>query len=86
MSSEVALSLCVYGRVYVCVWPTAIVHMWKSKDNLGKLIFSFYYVCPGDQTQVVELGSKFLYMLSHLIGPKEFFDYIISDSSYDLNV
>lgn len=39
------------------------------EDNFQKLILSFRPVGPGDQTPVVELGSKHL-TLSHLTGPK----------------
>lgn len=44
----------------VCVCP--------SEGNLKKLFVSFYHVSSGDQTQVVRLGGKHLYRLSHLTG------------------
>lgn len=31
----------------------------------------FYHVDPRDQTQVVRLGSKYLYVLTHFTGPKK---------------
>lgn len=45
----------------------AIMHLWRSEDNLQKLILS-YCMDSGTQTQVLRLGGKFLYLLSHLAG------------------
>jgi hypothetical protein len=43
--------------------------LWRSEDNLLKLIPFFYHVDPRDQTQVARLGSKCLYLMSHLHRP-----------------
>lgn len=40
----------------------------RSEDNLQESILSSYHVGPGDQTQVVGLGFKYLYPMSHLLG------------------
>lgn len=47
----------------------AVAHMWRPEDNLKKSIFSLYQVGPRIQTQGISLGSKHLYMLSHLGDP-----------------
>lgn len=41
----------------------------RSEYNFGELVFSFYHVSSGsrDGTQVIRLGSKTLYLLSHLM-------------------
>lgn len=49
--------VCVYAMMYSC----------RSEDNLQKLILS-YCMDSGTQTQVLRLGGKFLYLLSHLAG------------------
>lgn len=33
-------------------------------------VFSVHYMGPRDQTRVMRLGSKHLYLVSHLSGPK----------------
>lgn len=40
--------------------------MWKSEDNLQEDL-SLYGVSPRDWTQVVRLGSKYLYLPNHLV-------------------
>lgn len=45
-----------------------LTHMWRSKENLEELILS-YCEESWDQTQVTSLGSKPLYLLSHLAYP-----------------
>lgn len=40
-----------------------MVYVWKSEN---KLILSFHRLGPRDQTQVIRLGSKYLYPLGHL--------------------
>lgn len=37
------------------------MHVWRSEDSSGELVL-FYHVGSGDQTQVVGLGNKFLYL------------------------
>lgn len=60
--------VCVY---FVCV----CVHthgMSKSEDRWESVLV-FYLVRSWDQTQIIRLGSKRLYRLSHLFGHKEMF-------------
>lgn len=45
---------------------------WESEDNLLELIV-FYSVHPKDQNEVVRLGRKYLYQLTHLAGPPYLF-------------
>lgn len=41
------------------MWGTYVmVYVWRSEDN----------VVPGDQLQVIELGGKHIYLLSHHTG------------------
>ena len=40
-------------------------HVWRSEDNLQEWVLSFHHVDPREQTQVVRLGSKCLYLLSY---------------------
>lgn len=56
----------VYVSIYVymcggCACATA--HLWKSKDNFHKSVFSWYHVGSMDPTQVITLGSTHLYLL-----------------------
>lgn len=37
---------------------------------MKELILSFYHVGSWDQTQVIRFDSKQLYLLSHLVSPK----------------
>lgn len=48
----------------------AVVHVWRSKDCLGELSYSFHHVSPSYQTQIVRLAYKHLLPLSHLAEPK----------------
>lgn len=43
--------------------------MWRSKDNFQGLFLFLHRVGSGDQIQVVSLGSKSLYLVSHLPNP-----------------
>lgn len=49
----------------------AMVCMWKSEENLQKLILS-YCIGSGDQAQVVRTDNGCLYPLNHLAGPDAF--------------
>lgn len=51
-----------YSFCVMCICVEVRGHLWK-------LILTFHHVDPGDQTQVVRLSSKCLYLLSHLTGP-----------------
>lgn len=45
-------------------------HIWRLEDNS---ILPFYHIGPGDQTQVIGLGNKWLSPLSHSIAPSPMF-------------
>lgn len=47
--------------MYVGVWHS----MWKSEDNLQESVLCEFW----SGTQVIRLGSKPLYLVSHLAGP-----------------
>lgn len=55
--------MCIGYDVCVCVSP----YVWRSDDKLQELILSFYHVRPGDQTWVISLGSKHIYLFSCLV-------------------
>lgn len=57
------------------------VFIWGrgSKDNLQDLVVSLQLVSPGDQTQAMRLGSKYLQLLKHPASLMEMF--IISAKS-----
>lgn len=40
-----------------------MAHWWWSEDNSKEPVISVHNVDPGDWTQAVELGSKYLYPL-----------------------
>lgn len=44
----------------------ATVHVGRSEDNLQESVPSFHHVGLRDQAQVIRLGGKHLYSLSHL--------------------
>lgn len=46
-----------------------MAHVWRSEDNLPELVPSSYHVGPGNETQVVRLGTRHLSPLNHLAGP-----------------
>ena len=48
---------------YVCGCTHAMTHVWRSED---KLLLSSYHMGPGDQTQIIRFGSKYLYLLTYL--------------------
>lgn len=51
------------------IYTDADVHMvWHEKDNLWKLLLSFYYVDSGQQIRVIRLGSKHFYPWSHFVS------------------
>lgn len=63
--------------MYVCVlccavfkfgFPSISVYVWKSEDNLGELVLSFYHVGLRGHIQVLGAGGTFLYPLSHFTG------------------
>lgn len=46
----------------------AAEHAWQSEDNW---VGQFSHVGIGDGTQVIKLGSEYLYTLSYLTGTQE---------------
>lgn len=56
------------------------VHLSEGQtNNLWELTLSFCHMGSWDQTQVVSLGGKLLYMLSHLTGPEiNYVDILVS--------
>lgn len=55
----------------MCGHVCATACMWRLKDNLQRLFLSFYHMSAKDRTQVISLGSRHSYPLSHLIDPKQ---------------
>lgn len=51
--------------VYVCVCTYSIVDR-----TIWVLVLPSHHVGPETRTQVVRLGGRYLYLLSHLTGPK----------------
>lgn len=62
------------GGWWVCACTYAFVHVRRRSEDLQKLVFFFYHVGSGDQTQVIMLGSKCLYPLILLSGLTYFDD------------
>lgn len=56
-----SLGLCV------CRWCHRT--QWRSEDDLREAVLSFYHVSPESGAQVVRLGDKSCYLLSHLAYP-----------------
>lgn len=68
--------------VWVCVFTRVFVNMWwciyiAVRGKLVKSVLSFHHVHSRDLTQVLRLGSKQLYMLSHIMVPGIFQFYIV---------
>ena len=65
--------------LYMCVLEYGGDHeylmscIWGSEGSLQEPFLSFYSVGPWDQTQVVRLGGRHLFLLSHLAGPRTAF-------------
>jgi hypothetical protein len=47
----------------------ATQHPWKSEDSLQELDLSLHHMSLGDGNQIIFLGSRHFYPLSHLPGP-----------------
>lgn len=41
-------------------------HEWRSEDNSGELVLSFYHMGPENQTLIDIFGSKHFDLLKHL--------------------
>lgn len=64
------LSSVLFSCVCVCVFGStdAIIHVWKSEDNLLESVLSFYCVDSESQTQFSSHSSMSrLYSVSHLV-------------------
>lgn len=56
----------ILSFIYGWVWrPHRPQNTHEVREQLGKNWFSLSAICSGDQTQVIRLGSKCLYLLSH---------------------
>lgn len=42
--------------------------MWRT-EQLRELVVSFHHLGPGDQSQVIRVGSMSLYLLGHFVAP-----------------
>lgn len=62
------LSFFITFIVCVFVYAHAIALAWRSEDALQELVLS-YHVGPGNQTQVIMLGTRHFSPLRHLAGP-----------------
>lgn len=70
----ICLECIVYTHVHVCVKACAMAGVCSSEDSLWELVLSFSYVSPKGQTEVVKLGGRHAYPLSHLTSPMFSFD------------
>ena len=65
---------CVYLFVCLllcmCAFMPASLSAHEEVWGLQEPVFSSHYVGPGDQRQVGRSGSRHLYLLSHLAGPR----------------
>lgn len=67
------MKLCV---LHVCMWVGHIPvagYIWKSEDNFCESFLSFHCVGSRYSTQVVRLGHKLLFPLSHLAIAEPYF-------------
>ena len=62
--SFVHLFLCIC----VCRCMCATACTWEPEDNLWWLVFSLNHGSPGAGTQVIRLGGRRVFLLSHLAG------------------
>lgn len=68
MNVRVCVCVCVQCMC-VCARAHACVQFWRLEDNLPEPVLSFHHVGPRHQTQVIGLGSRHLYLPSHLDSP-----------------
>lgn len=54
--------------VCVCVFHGPL-QVWRTEANLCESVLPFYYVGPGNQTQVLRIGGEPLSPLRHLSSP-----------------
>lgn len=64
----ISISYFVYSGMYMYENICAMSDMWKSDDNLQKLVLSLYSVSSRSWSQVIRLRNRHLYLQSHLTG------------------
>lgn len=73
MHLSACVHVCVYVRVHVyihvCVCLCHGMHTEVTGQLMGSQVLSFHHVCTGNQSQVIKLGGKCLYLLTHPRGP-----------------
>lgn len=67
--------------MYVCMYGGTTVCMWRSRTTCRCWLLSFQHASPGDEAQVIRLGRKCLYLLSHLAGSLYFILVTVIDST-----
>lgn len=74
-----------WACIFVCELTYATVHVQRS-ENMWKPVPSFDHVGSGHQTQVISLGSKCPYSVSHLYSPQPdvLFCFVLPPLSQDL--
>lgn len=70
MSESVSMWECVWvwARVCVSMYECVCVHVWGRENNMWLLVFSFPQVYSWDWTQVIRVGSNYLYPQIYLVG------------------
>ena len=58
-----------YMHRYMGMCVLVMVHMWRTEDIFWHLAFSLYHLGVRGHSQMVSLGSKHFYLLSHHVGP-----------------
>lgn len=58
---------CVHTYIYPCGCAYAMMHIWKSGDNLCKTVLS-YDIGARDRTQFVRLSGKHLYLAGQTLS------------------
>ena len=58
----------LFVYLFVCVYKCGdtLAHVWQSENNIREFIHYFYHVGYGNQTQVIVLCGKSLFLLSHV--------------------
>lgn len=73
--AEFFLRLCLFIHSSLCGEEVVrcacdIVHMRRSQDNYCEPVLSFQRVASWDRTPSIRFGSKLLYPLGYLSGPR----------------
>lgn len=65
-----SLKILTFSYLFACVRVFhGSLQVWRTEANLCESVLPFYYVGPGNQTQVLRVGGKPLSPLSHLSSP-----------------